>query len=167
MEQILPAPALSAMPPGSDGVPALRDVDKAMMASARRLLTDRCGAVLVETAICLPIVITMLLGMLTYGQYFMAAHSLQQAANEASRAAIAAINEADRSRIVDESITKSVVGGGVYDQSLVRVQKRSQAPYYTVTVTYDIAKTGLPAASIIPLPSGQIVRSSTVKLVDL
>ncbi len=64
-------------------------------------------------------------------------------------------------------IAASVVGGGVYDQSLVRVQKRSQAPYYTVTVTYDIAKTGLPAASIIPLPSGQIVRSSTVKLVDL
>lgn len=137
------------------------------MALVCRLPADQRGAVLVETAICLPIVITMLLGMLTYGQYFMAAHSVQQAANEASRAAIAAINEADRSRIVDESIMKSVAGGGVYDQSLVSVQKSSQAPYYTVTVTYDIAKTGLPAASIIPLPAGQIVRSSTVKLVDL
>lgn len=167
MEQILPTPDAASSPPCIDGVTSCKIVVATMRTTVCRLLADQCGAVLVETAICLPIVITMLLGMLTYGQYFMAAHSVQQAANEASRAAIAAINEADRSRIVDESIAKSVVGGGAFDPSLISVRKSSQAPYFTVTVSYDIAKTGLPAASIIPLPTGEIVRSSTVKLVAL
>ena len=45
------------------------------------------GSVLVEAAFALPLMIILLLGILLYGGWLMTAHSLQQAANDAARAA--------------------------------------------------------------------------------
>jgi len=40
------------------------------------------GGAIVEMALVLPLLLALLMGVLIYGQYFMLAHSVQQAAND-------------------------------------------------------------------------------------
>ena len=46
------------------------------------------GAAIVEMALVLPLLLALLMGILVYGQYFMLAHNVQQAANDGARAAM-------------------------------------------------------------------------------
>jgi Flp pilus assembly protein TadG len=63
-----------------------------MMAGMTRPLTslphDTRGTAIIEMALLLPLFLMLLLGILIYGQYFLLAHSVQQAANDGARAAI-------------------------------------------------------------------------------
>src|SRR3546814_13515496 len=52
------------------------------------LKTDRRGAVIVEMALVLPLLVTLLLGLVCYGQYFLIAHRVQPIANDAARATL-------------------------------------------------------------------------------
>src|SRR3546814_15097933 len=63
------------------------------------LKTDRRGAVIVEMALVLPLLVTLLLGLVCYGQYFLIAHSVQQIANDAARATIGGLTSDERSRL--------------------------------------------------------------------
>src|SRR3546814_15918207 len=62
------------------------------------LKTDRRGAVIVEMALVLPLLVTLLLGLVCYGQYFLIAHSVQQIANDAARATIGRLTAAEPTR---------------------------------------------------------------------
>ena len=44
------------------------------------LVHEERGAAIVEMALVLPLLLALLMGVLVYGQYFMLAHSVQQAA---------------------------------------------------------------------------------------
>ena len=68
---------------------------------APHLLADKAGAVLVEVALTFPILIVLILGILSYGSWLMAAHTVQQAANEAARAALAGISSSERRSLAD------------------------------------------------------------------
>lgn len=130
----------------------------------RCLLADERGTTIVEAAICLPLIITLMVGAMNYGMWFMAAHSLQQAANEGARASLAALNAAERDAIVNE-----IVGGGVLDTGTVRsddveVSTDLDGNRFTVRVSYDISENPLLTSSVVPLPEGPIVRSATVQL---
>src|SRR3546814_9175157 len=59
------------------------------------LKTDRRGAVIVEMALVLPLLVTLLLGLVCYGQYFLIAHSVQQIANDAARATIGGLTRSE------------------------------------------------------------------------
>lgn len=54
--------------------------------SARPLVHEERGGAIVEMALVLPLLLALLMGVLLYGQYFMLAHSVQQAANDGARA---------------------------------------------------------------------------------
>ena len=58
------------------------------------------GGAAVEFAILAPVYLMMLCGMLAYGLYFGAAHSLQQLAADAARISIAGLDGAERDRLV-------------------------------------------------------------------
>lgn len=58
------------------------------------------GGAAVEFAILAPVYLLMLAGMLAYGLYFAAAHSLQQLAADAARVAISGLDETERNALV-------------------------------------------------------------------
>ena len=60
----------------------------------------RGGGAAVEFAILAPVYMLMLAGMLAYGLYFGAAHSLQQLAADAARIAISGLDETERNVLV-------------------------------------------------------------------
>jgi Flp pilus assembly protein TadG len=139
--------------------------DPAMSSRARRRLTgDARGAVLVEAAIALPILITLLLGIVTYAAWFMAAHSLQEAANDAARAALAGIDGDERQQLVDQSVANSVIDTGTLNADLVTVTTAQDASYYKVTLRYDAEHSALFASALVPLPAGVIRRTAVVQL---
>lgn len=130
----------------------------------QRLRRNERGAVLVEAAFILPVVITLLLGAVSYGMWFMAAHSVQQAANEGARAVLAGINEDDREAIVADVVNEGVLASGTVNSEKVSVDTALNGNFYTVTVSYDTADSLLLSTSIIPLPEGPIVREARVRL---
>lgn len=132
-----------------------------------RMETDTRGAVLVEAALALPVLISLLLGVMTYGGWFMAAHSLQQVANEAARASIAGLDESERRQLVDASIANSVLHAGTLDPDLVTVRSAIDGPYFRVTLTYAVEQSSMFRNALVPLPGDTITRDATVQLPDL
>ncbi|RVD33089.1 pilus assembly protein, partial [Mesorhizobium sp. M4A.F.Ca.ET.020.02.1.1] len=58
-----------------------------------RFRADAVGTTAVEFAMLAPLFILLLLGMVAYGIYFGASHSVQQIAADAARTAIAGLNQ--------------------------------------------------------------------------
>lgn len=135
--------------------------------SQRKLTGDRNGTVLIEAAMAMPLLIMLLLGIVMYAGYFMAAHSLQQAANEAARAAIAGMDDAERSQIVDATLAAGVLRTGTLHHNLVTVTKARDGAYYSVTLVYPIGQTGLYRTSLVPLPDNTISRTAIVQLATM
>ena len=75
--------------------------------SIRSLLRDPSGSAMVEAAFAVPLMVILLLGILAYGSWFMTAHSLQQAANDAARASVAGLDSAERRMLVEQSVAAS------------------------------------------------------------
>ncbi|WP_226636064.1 TadE family protein [Novosphingobium profundi] len=137
------------------------------LARIRRLPTHTGGAVLVEAALALPVLIMLLLGVVTYGGWFMAAHSLQQVANEAARASVAGLDALERRQLVDTSVADSVLHTGTLDPDLVTVQTGLDGQYYRVTLVYDVSQAEMFSNSLVPLPGDTIARASTVQLAGI
>ena len=108
--------------------------------------------------------IMLLLGAISYGIWFMAAHSVQQAANEGARAALAAIDNAERIAIVNEVVETGVLASGTVNPDGVSVQTTRSGNLFVVRVSYNMNEDLLLATSMIPLPEGPIVRSASVRL---
>lgn len=130
----------------------------------RHLRDDTRGAVLIEAAIALPVLLVLLLGIVTYAGWFMAAHSLQQAANDAARAAMAGIDAEERQQLVDESLASSVLHTGTLNPELVEASNSLDGSYFTVSLTYDVRGSGLFSTNLIPLPGDTIQRNAVVQL---
>ena len=62
------------------------------------------GAVAVEFALVLPLLLAILLGIVCFGQYFSIAHSLQQLAAESARHSVLELSEANRMAKAEEYI---------------------------------------------------------------
>jgi Flp pilus assembly protein TadG len=133
----------------------------------RTLRHDVCGAVLIEAAILLPILLIMLVGMINYGLLFMAAHTLQEAANEGARASLAGLSDTERQTLANAAVQQSVGAANVVNPALVTVAYATSNGFYTVTVSYNIAQAKLFAATLLPMPKGPIQRASVVKLATM
>lgn len=126
------------------------------------------GASAVEFAIVAPVFILLVLGMIAYGIYFGAAHSVQQLAADAARTAIAGLNETERQALAQKFIDTN--GGGYVfieaDKLEVRVADNpDDAQQFVVSVKYDAAN--LPIWHFLdrlPLPGKTISRSSTIRI---
>lgn len=142
-------------------------LDTSSYAWPRRMRRDESGAVLIEAAIALPIIIMLLLGIVSYAGWFMAAHSLQQAANEAARASLAGLDSGERRELVGQAIAKSVLNAGTLQPDLVTVSTAQDANYFTVSLSYDVAASRLFKASVVPLPGPTIDRDAVIQLSSL
>lgn len=137
---------------------------KAIARALRLVGRDTGGAVLIEAAFALPVLILILLGVLTYGGWFMAAHSLQEVANDAARASLAGLDAMERRQIVDSTVANSVLQTGTLDPALIKVTTGIQDNFYSVTLSYDVKKAPIFQNSLVPLPGDTINRAAIVPL---
>ncbi len=138
-----------------------------MAGRLRWWLADTRGAAAIEFAILTPIFLLMLTGMLAYGIYFGAVHSLQQLAADAARISIAGLDENERNRLVGSFIDGHaseymLIDGGrlTYDFG----DHPSDPSQYRVTLRYDASD--LPIWNLyppLPLPSQRIALSASIR----
>lgn len=129
------------------------------------MVFDRRGTAIIEFAILLPVLIALLMGVLCYGLYFGAAHSVQQLAADAARHSIAGETLAERRELVAGFVDAH---GPSY--FLVRADRLSEISAtqqaggrLRVRISYDA--TWLPIygfARLVPLPPGTITRDCVI-----
>ncbi|WP_029059048.1 TadE/TadG family type IV pilus assembly protein [Stappia stellulata] len=137
-----------------------------MKKSLFRFSADRGGVAAVEFAIVLPVFLVLMLGILAYGIYFGATHSLAQLAADAARASVAGLSDAERQRIVAAHIASASGDYAMIDASKVVVEAGPMpglGEHFRVVVRYDA--TDLPIWQLepfLPLPGKTIERSAVV-----
>ena len=134
----------------------VRNIGKADLTLAR----EERGAAIVEMALVLPLLLALLMGVLVYGQYFMLAHNVQQAANDGARASIVGLDAADRSAVANRAVARSLQAvGGTHS---VAVSETGEA--ITVAVTYTAPQGSLLRSSFVPSPDHVIRARATFEL---
>ena len=129
-----------------------------------RFRTNEDGSVLAESAFVIPMLIAMMFAVLTYATWFMQAHSIQQVTNDAARASLAGMTEAERLSLVQDSVEASLLERNGIEYENVAVSTSRDDQFYTVTLRYDVGGNALFKSSFVPLPSVTIARSATVEL---
>lgn len=128
---------------------------------------DVRGTSAVEFAILTPVFLLMLTGMLAYGIYFGAAHSLQQLAADAARTSIAGLNQLERNRLVQQFLDGHAESYMLIARNRLSFSigdKPGDLTQYLVTLRYDAKD--LPIWNLyppLPLPSRFIVTTSTIR----
>jgi Flp pilus assembly protein TadG len=124
------------------------------------LVHEERGAAIVEMALVLPLLLALLMGVLVYGQYFMLAHSVQQAANDGARAAIIGLDAADRRAVAARAVARSLQT--VSGAHSVAVSETSEA--ITVAVTFTAPPDSFLRSALIPSPTNVIRSRATFEL---
>lgn len=137
------------------------------MARMAQFLRNRSGSSAVEFAIVAPVFILVLLTMIAYGIYLMAAYAVQQVAADAARTAIAGLNTIERETLARDYVNKSALDYVFLDKRRVNVSVGTDPTnnnQFTVTVEYDA--TDLPIWSLYTyaLPEKTIRRFSTIRI---
>lgn len=134
----------------------LQHVSKA----AHILARGERGAAIVEMALVLPLLLALLMGILVYGQYFMLAHTVQQAANDGARAAIVGLDAADRRAVAERAVARSIdPAAGTHS---VAVFETAEA--ITVAVTFTATEDDFLRSAFVPAPSPEIRAQATFEL---
>lgn len=89
-----------------------------------RFRANASGTSAIEFAMLAPLFILLLLGMVAYGIYFGASHSVQQIAADAARTAIAGLNAAERKTLVTYFIDHDAAGYPFVDAHKLRVDAK-------------------------------------------
>lgn len=131
---------------------------------ARNLARNTRGAAIIEMALVLPLLLTLMIGILAYGHYFLLAHGVQQAANDGARAAIVGIDAADRRAVATRAVDRSLnnIGGPPTATRTVAVSESGEA--VTVAVDYTVPVDTLLRSAFVPLPGDTIRASATFEL---
>jgi Flp pilus assembly protein TadG len=111
----------------------------------------------------------LLLGILAYGLYFLAAHSAAQIAANAARASVAGITDAERERLARDAVALDLKSHPLFQDHSKLVVTAGRVPTdptsFRVAVTYDAER--LPIwnlSSFLPLPSRYIEQSAVIKM---
>ncbi|MHC5652591.1 TadE family protein [Stappia sp.] len=132
----------------------------------RVFLESQSGAAAVEFAIVVPVFLLIMLGILAYGIYFGAAHSVAQIAADAARASVAGLSDAERERIVRTHIAASAGSYALIDGAKVAVDAGplpGNARQFRVVVTYHAGDLPIwQMRPMLPLPSETIQRVAIV-----
>lgn len=133
-----------------------------------KLASSTTGTAAVEFAIIAPLFIFLMLGMIAYGIYFGAAHSVQQIAADAARTAIAGLNESERQTLAQHFIDTNADGYVFIDAEKLAVavnDNPDDAQQFVVSVQYEADN--LPIWQFLtrlPLPGKTISRTSTIRI---
>jgi Flp pilus assembly protein TadG len=115
-------------------------------------LRDPRGAALIEFALVLPILLTMLMGIVSFGEYFLTAHLVQQAANDAARAALAGMSATERKGIAVDTAKRMIDSTGILRSSRGQVDAVEVDNMMTVSIRYDATSDPLLNLPFVPTP---------------
>ncbi|WP_136163779.1 TadE/TadG family type IV pilus assembly protein [Sphingomonas flavalba] len=119
------------------------------------------GTALIEFALLLPILSTLLFGILAGGNYFYLAHSMQQLANDAARATIAGLTAAERTTLATGAAVAEARDGLAVDLARMQVGVTDRGDYVTVRITYDASDQMLFRLGFAPI-AGPVIRRTAV-----
>jgi len=134
----------------------------------RHLARCSAGTSAVEFAIVAPLLLLLLFGMVAYGIYLGASHSIQQIAADAARTAVAGLDEKERVSLADGYIEHNAGAYPFVDLSKLTLDIRdnpTDANEFTVAIRYDAHE--LPIWHLLrdlPLPGMTIRHSSTIRI---
>jgi uncharacterized membrane protein len=128
---------------------------------------DVRGTALVEMAITLPVLLMLLMGIVSYGDWMLTAHSVQQAANDAARASIAGLTSSERASIAQSTMQTNLRRAGVLDPSHATLSVDDDGSTLVVRLLYDANADPLLHLSFVPMPSAQIERNAAIQLDSL
>lgn len=127
------------------------------------LVDDHRAVAIVEFALVLPLLLVLIIGILAYGQYFLVAHEVQQAANDAARATLGGLNRSERVAIARESIAASARAGSL-DPAITQSEIAETGTLLTVTVRHDASGVALLSNPLLPVPNTLIQRRAVVRI---
>lgn len=123
------------------------------------------GNAAIEFAIVGPVLILLMMGIFTYGGYFLTAHTVQQMANDAARSAIAGLDDEERLMLARESALASLANQAHMRGGLARVDLRRDGATIAIALTYDASEDLYWSFdSLLPVPAPQISRTATIRL---
>jgi Flp pilus assembly protein TadG len=118
------------------------------------------GAAIVEMALVLPLLLALLMGILVYGQYFMLAHNVQQAANDGARASIIGLDAADRRAVAGRAVGRSLQA--IDGTHSITVSETTEA--ITVAVAFTVPQDSFLRSGFVPSPGNVIRAEATFEL---
>lgn len=125
------------------------------------------GAAAVEFAFIFPVALIFFCGLLAYGMYFGAAHSVQQLAADAARVSVSGLTDAERTSIAQAHIAASGGGYPLLSAEHLTVTAHAlagDASQFEVKVAFDSADLPIWAFSgLVPLPKKTIERVAIIK----
>jgi len=127
------------------------------------LLKNKRGVAAVEFALIAPVFIALVMGTITYGSYFLAAHTIQQVANDSARASIAGMDDDERRTIVQATVDTQMAGYPFLKGQVKGVDVKRSDATVSVRVTYDGRK-DLWTQLLVPAPSTTIIRDAVIQL---
>lgn len=133
-----------------------------------RFRNCRAATSAIEFAILSPLFLLLLMGMIAYGIYFGASHSIQQIAADAARTAIAGLDAAERRLLAESYIEANADGYPFIELTKLTVSTHDSASdgsQFVVLLRYDARD--LPIWTLfrdLPLPGKTIERRSTIRV---
>jgi len=126
---------------------------------------DERGVAAIEFAFVGPILIVLMFAIVCYGGYFWIAHAVQQLANDSARAAIAGLDDVERSALARASLDAGMADYAYLKPSAAAVTVAQNNQKLSVKVVYDATESGFwGMAKLVPMPSPKIERSAAVRL---
>lgn len=126
---------------------------------------SKAGSVAVEFAFIGPVLLLMMTGIFSYGGYFLTAHTIQQITNDAARAALAGLDDAERSALARQSVSAGLASQGYMRGQISHLELARDETSLSVALTYDASEDLYWAfESLVPVPSPQISRRATIRL---
>lgn len=130
---------------------------------SRRL--DRSGNAAVEFALVGPVLLLLLMGIFTYGGYFLTAHTVQQLTNDAARASIAGLDDAERLALAREAMQSGISNQDFMRGELAQISLTRTGTTISVAVTYDASEDVYWAfQALIPAPPHSISRRASIRV---
>ena len=134
----------------------------------RNFGADARGTAAIEFAITGPLFLLLLFGMIAYGIYFGAAHSVQQIAADAARASVAGLDTEERRTLALRHIELNASDYVLLNREHIAVEVDDtveSANQFLVRIVYNARS--LPIWNLyipLPLPHSDIVRHSSIRV---
>ena len=125
------------------------------------------GTVAIEFAIIFPVALIFFCGLLAYGVYFGAAHSVQQIAADAARASVSGLDDAERISIAQAHMAASSDAYPLLRPDRLSISARplpADPSQFEVRVSFNSEDLPIWAFSgLVPLPDKTIERVAIIK----
>ena len=132
----------------------------------RSVCRDKSGSIAVEFAFILPILITIVFGVIAYSTLYATMHAVQQLASEAARASVAGLDDTERGTIVSNYISANATSYIFIDPQKLTSSANTiaaQNTNYQVTLNYDNSASFIYMfAGVLPLPPSKIQRTAVI-----